>query len=51
MTKKTEPDRSRPPTADELDERVRVPVDDPEEALRALLNVKPDDEPTKKTKD
>ena len=33
------------PTADERDEPVKLPLD-PEEALKALLKVDPDDDPT-----
>jgi hypothetical protein len=37
------PNEHRNPTQAERDERVALPLD-PEEALRALLKVKPDDE-------
>jgi hypothetical protein len=37
------PNEHRNPTAEERDERVKLPLD-PETALRALLKVKPDDD-------
>lgn len=36
----------RYPTEEERDEPVAIPSDDPEAVLRALLAVKPEDEPT-----
>jgi hypothetical protein len=39
----------RDPTPEELDERVELPLD-PEEALRALLKVDPESEPSEDRK-
>lgn len=40
---------AKQPTPEERDERVTLPLD-PETALRALLQVDPDDEPAEPTK-
>jgi hypothetical protein len=51
MPKKPSRNDSRPPTSEELDERHKMDVDDPEEALRAFLKVDPDAEPVDPTAD